>query len=311
MLFAKKLKVGDTIAIVNSSNKLGKHHRDELNKTIDWLETLGFKVHTGKHMFSVDKDRISAGSVEERVEDINFAIQNPEFKAIWFFTGGLAASELLPFIDYGALEKNPKIILGMSDPDNFHFAFNKQLDLVTFTSCDPKMGRRIHLDFSYSQKMFKERLIDGKTGLIEASGDRASIRSGVAQGKLFGCNMTVLAGLMGTQYLPDFKGKILCLDTFYSDTRTLRWRLSQLKLVGAFDQIVGIVIGHQEDFNKNYDYITSFEETVLDITKEFDFPILKVSNFGHRCPNAFLPLGAQVKMDADKLSLELVEKYLI
>lgn len=310
MLLAPKLKKGDTIAIVNSSNKFKPHHKEELMRATEWFREQGFEVMHGKHLESVDKDGISAGSVEERVEDINNVIRDQNVKAIWFFQGGLAASELLSSIDYDTLQKNPKIILGMSDPDNFHLAFNAKISLVTFTSCDPKIRQGQHLTIPHTQKMFTERLVEGKLGLIQPSGERVTVRSGTAQGKLVGCNMTVLAGLMGTPYLPDFNGAILCLDTFYSDTRSLRWKLSQLKLAGVFDKLAGILVGHQEGFNENVDYTTPFEETLLELTQENDFPILKIEDFGHRSPNAFLPLGAQVKIDADAKTVELVEAYL-
>ena len=68
-------------------------------------------------------------------------------------------------------------------------------------------------------------------------------------------------------------------------------------------------------FNENPQYKTNgervnFEDMVLDITKEYSFPILKISEFGHYNINCFLPIGAKVKLDATNKKIEIIEKCL-
>jgi muramoyltetrapeptide carboxypeptidase len=48
------------------------------------------------------------------------------------------------------------------------------------------------------------------------------------------------------------------------------------------------------------------EEILLGVTKNFDFPILKMNDFGHNCPNTVLPVGGEVLLDADRQILSVV-----
>ena len=50
------------------------------------------------------------------------------------------------------------------------------------------------------------------------------------------------------------------------------------------------------------------EDVLMQVTAEYDFPVLKANDFGHNCPNTVLPVGAEVRMDADKLTVEILEK---
>ena len=85
--------------------------------------------------------------------------------------------------------------------------------------------------------------------------------------------------------------------------------------MGVFNKIKGIVIGYIYGFQdkemivKN-DIRVKYEDVILDITKEFNFPILKTNDFGHRCPNCYLPIGARIKLDATNKSIEILDDFL-
>ena len=52
------------------------------------------------------------------------------------------------------------------------------------------------------------------------------------------------------------------------------------------------------------------EDILLDYTKEYDFPIIKCNDFGHRIANAVIPIGVEAKIDSDKETVEIVEEFL-
>src|SRR3546814_4914322 len=62
-----------------------------------------------------------------------------------------------------------------------------------------------------------------------------TIRPGKAQGRLLGGNLTVLAGLVGTPYLPDFDGAILFLE----DTDEAPYRIDRKPTQRALGGWVG------------------------------------------------------------------------
>ena len=49
------------------------------------------------------------------------------------------------------------------------------------------------------------------------------------------------------------------------------------------------------------------EDVLLRVTIDYGFPILKVEDFGHNCPNTVLPVGGKVKVDADQGKIEILE----
>lgn len=77
--------------------------------------------------------------------------------------------------------------------------------------------------------------------------------------------------------------------------------------MGVFDKIVGIVAGFIYSFQRDPGYQAQFEDIILDVSRDYNFPILKINEFGHKCPNTPLPIGGAGEMDAEKLSFKIVE----
>jgi muramoyltetrapeptide carboxypeptidase len=313
-MLAKSLQKGDTIGIVAPSNPITQDRRYLLDNAIKKFENLGFKVVCSKNCFNIDKYGVSAGEPQERADDFNEMFSNPEIKAIYCAHGGDTANQILPLIDFETIKKNPKIFLGMSDIDVLHLAINTKTKLVVFHGSDPKSGSSLDLDIDYTWKNFQNRLIN-KSKEISASSERICVREGTAEGKIIGCNLSSILKLAGTPFFPNFENSILFLEGYSVNTKKAIYQLQQLKEIGAFDKIKGIVIGYifgfqdKEMIEKN-NIKAKYEDIVLDITKEYDFPILKTNDFGHRCPNCYLPIGAKVKLNATNKSIELIDDFL-
>lgn len=311
----KKFEKGDTIGIVAPSKHLREEHKDYLNKFKDYVEgELGLKVVFGKHIFEKDKFGIAAGTPQQRAEDINEMFKNKDIDAIWCYHGGGAAIQTLSLLDFNAIKENPKLFLGMSDIDVLLLAINKMTGLITFNTPDSKRGRDLDLDFDYSRQSFVERMFEGSKE-IKPNSEWKCIREGKATGKIMGCNVSSILKLAGTKYFPNFDDSILFLEGYKPNVEEMQWKLEQLKQIGVFDKIKGIVVGfmysfQDEDQREEKDINIDFEDMVLEATKEYSFPILKINEFGHRCQNTFLPIGVDVEMDAKEKKLNIVEDFI-
>jgi len=84
-------------------------------------------------------------------------------------------------------------------------------------------------------------------------------------------------------------------------TQTTNWLA-----VTIFQKINGVVIGHNHGFESNK---LEFEEIFDKLTCEFNFPILKINEFGHYQPHAFLPIGARVKVDATNKKIKIIDDF--
>lgn len=76
--------------------------------------------------------------------------------------------------------------------------------------------------------------------------------------------------------------------------------------MGVFDKIKGVIVGHIYDEKSDQRDVYT-EDILLNVSKEYDFPILKINDFGHECPNTILPVGGKVKLDAGKKAIEIIE----
>lgn len=313
-MLANSLKKGDKIGIITPSNPITPDRKPFFDKAIKKFETLGFKVIYSKNCFNLDRFEVSGGEPQERADDLDDMFSNPEIKAIYCSQGGDTANQILSLINYKTIKQNPKIFLGMSDIDVLHLAINTETGLVVFHGSDPRSGRDLDLDIDYTWNSFQNRLIK-KSKDIPASSKRICVREGIAEGKIIGCNLSSILKLAGTPYFPDFKNSILFLEGYSENTKKAIGKLQQLKEIGVFDKIKGIVIGYvvgfqDEEWVKENNIKAKYENIVLDITKEYDFPILKTDDFGHKSPNCYLPIGAKARMNAKNKTIEIIDDFL-
>ena len=103
MVFPEYLKTGDQVAIIATARKVSKA---EIQPALDILISWGLKPVAGPHLFK--EDHQFSGTESQRIEDLQWAINHPEIKAVFCARGGYGTSPLLDAIDYSALKKHPK-----------------------------------------------------------------------------------------------------------------------------------------------------------------------------------------------------------
>ena len=112
-----------------------------------------------------------------------------------------------------------------------------------------------------------------------------TVRQGKAKGILVGGNLSCILKLAGTRFFPQMKNKILLLECYKTDIPTSVYRITQLRQMGIFKKISAVVVGYVWGFQHEKNRIAQFEDLLLDITEDYKFPILKINEFGHKCPN--------------------------
>ena len=75
----------------------------------------------------------------------------------------------------------------------------------------------------------------------------------------------------------------------------------------VFDRVAGVVIGHIDGQDGVAEPGHSLGDMLVRLTQQQAFPILKTEDFGHNCPNTVLPIGIRAHLDADTLTLSLLE----
>lgn len=302
IMIPKRLQIGDTIGIVSPSGAVTKETMNQFNRGIDFLKNFGFKVKVGKNALS-NTLKYSA-TPQEKADDLNSMFADIEIKAIICSQGGDNSNSILPLIDFKIIKNNQKIFLGISDITVLLNAIYKETGLVTFHGNDVMWGFGAkHTD--YDEQEFKDRLIEGKIGEVKHNSEWKCIRNGVAEGVLIGGNLNCLNKLAGTKYLPDFEAKILLLESFDESNppEKVEAELYRLKQMGVFEKIKGLWIGYYNHKSK-----IPYEEIVMNVVKDYEFPILKCDDFGHNTPNTTIPIGIKIKLDATNKQVVLLDK---
>ncbi len=208
------LAKGDTVGLVSPSSAFEDSFSLQLAR--EAMEALGFVVKTGAHYG--DRRGHLAGSDAGRAGDLNAMFADRSVKAIVCTRGGSGAARLLPLLDYAAIQRNPKVLLGYSDITALHCAIQARTGLVTFhgpigsgswNRFNVEQFQRVLLDRELVE--YRNKLEQGDE-LVPRQNRIVTIRGGKARGQLVGGNLTVLTALAGSPYLPDFTGKILFLE---------------------------------------------------------------------------------------------------
>lgn len=302
-MFAPKLQSGNTIGVVAPSTPVAADAEAQLATGVAYLERLGFKVVFGRHVRSTRWDY--AASPQEKAEDINQMFADPAIHAIICARGGETANASLLDLAWDVIRAHPKIFMGLSDITVLLNAIYHQTGLITFHGADMIWGFGRNAT-AYDEQEFRAILLECRIGAIPPNGERQTIRSGAAEGRLLGGNLRCLLKLAGTPFFPDFTDAIFCVEALKIPPEGCDALFQQLKQMGVFGQIRGAIVGYIDGLQKDPQAL-QMEDILLRITAEYEFPILKVNDFGHNCPNAVLPIGGNVRLDADARTIEVRE----
>ena len=297
MIRPEPLKKGDKIGLIGASSPISQ---DRIEPSIKAMEDLGFEVVLGESCRGYHG--FLSGSDELRAKDINEMFKDKSIKGIFAIRGGYGAARLLDMLDYKMIKKNPKVFAGYSDVTALHNVLNEKCKLITFhtpmASGLCKSVDEYTMDF-YNRNIFSNEPL-GKLKNPEGQ-EIKTLAPGKAKGKLVGGNLSLVVSSMGTPYELDTKGKILFLEDVGEYPYRIDRMLLQLKQCGKFKDAAGIILGAWTDCKANEgDNSLSLMEVFEELIKPENKPTIYNVVCGHCMPTMSLPLGAIVKINADK-----------
>ena len=298
MIVPDKLKKGDIIGVVAPSNPIVGDNIEEIKKAKEIIEADGFRVKFSENLFSNTNNY--SGTAKEKAEDINNMFADKEVKMIWCAKGGNNSNSTFEYLDFDIIKNNPKIICGYSDITSITNIITEKTGLVTFSSTNFKTIATDETDYSYKQAL--NRFVQGS--LEFGQNNFKIIKSGEAEGKLIGGNLSLIRGLVCGKYKVDFTDKILFIEElgYETDPAMVSNNLYYMKQNGVFDKIKGLWIGNYE-----HESGIALEKIVLDCLEEkYNFPIIKSNNFGHIEKKEVIPIGTKAKIKNGKI--KLIEK---
>jgi muramoyltetrapeptide carboxypeptidase len=304
-VLAQRLKPGDKLGVVAPSSPVTPETEALLQNGISYLGALGLHVVVGRHVHSTALGYCA--SPEEKAADINEMFADHSISGIICAQGGATSNASLSHLSWSMIQANPKVFMGMSDITVLLNAIYAETALVTFHGADLMWGFGRNPS-EYDRDGFVRTLMEGRPAAIAPSGERGTIRGGRGEGVALGGNLGCFLKLAGTPFFPDTDGAILFLEAADISSEACDHMFHQLKHMGVFDKVHGVVVGYVDGLQREADSM-QMEAVLRRVSAEYRFPILKVSDFGHNCPNTVVPIGARVRVDADEQTIAQVEPF--
>ena len=332
MIHFNRLQKGDTIGIFSPSSPATFTAPKRFQRAKTLLQKKGFEIIEGNLTGQFDHYR--SGSIQERAEELNRLIRNPNVKCIMSTIGGMNSNSLLPYLDYEAFQKNPKIVIGYSDVTAILLGLYAKTRIPTFygPALVSSFGEfEPFVNFTY--EYFKNALIEEQNIPYELSkppywtdefcnwevkthekekhaNDWVCVNEGTATGRLIGGNLHTMEGIFGSPYMPEIReGDILLIEDSTKNAAIIERSFSLLKVNGVFDKVAGIILGKHEQFDDLNSNRKPYE-ILLEVLQDRNIPFISDFDCCHTHPMLTVPIGAEVELNATKKTVKIMEQWI-
>ena len=292
MHFPPTLAPGARVALVAPAGPL--RDQQDLDRSIANVSSFGWVAVPGDNV--LERDGYLAGSDDHRLADLNRFLRDDSIDAIWCIRGGYGAMRLLEAVDYDALSRRPKAIIGYSDITALHAAIGRRCGLVSYH------GATARADLTELTRRSLAAVLGGPWESVTiAHPPMTALHRGTARGRLAGGNLALLASLSGTPFMPDLHDAILLLEDVSEAVYRIDRMLTQLWLSGALRKIAGLAFG---SFSEIPDDQSNVQRPIERVLEEFaarcGVPCVSGFPMGHIDDQYTYPLGATATLNADE-----------
>ena len=273
MLSAQYLHKGDIIAIISPSSATDTA---TINGGIRTLEKWGYHCVVGSHALA-DYHGF-AGTIQERLSDLLWALREPSVKAIMCSRGGDGAAHLLSRLSLDTFRQYPKMIIGFSD-------------ITALLCAEARAGvKGIHGSMCHALKTYEgndtvsqalRRMLQGDLPTYHVAPHPLNVE-GRAEGIVVGGNLSVYNDLAGSDFdpllLPDI---ILFMEDTGEGMSKVDRMLHNMEMRGLLSNVRGIIVGQ---FNKYKQPENGFEDMYAmlhEYLKHYNIPICYDFPVGH------------------------------
>jgi muramoyltetrapeptide carboxypeptidase len=263
---------------------------------------MGWEPVVGAH--ARDRHFYFAGADAGRLEDFNAALRDDTVDAVWCLRGGYGAMRLLEGVDYDALRRRPKTVIGYSDITALHCAIALRANL---SSIHGPTARSKLTPFAEQSLRAAATRREEPCGVAE---NAETLVPGRARGRLVGGNLALLTALHGTPFQPKYDGAILILEDVNEAPYRIERMLLQLRLSGSLQCCAGIAFGSFTNTGEIGDKRLGGDRTLNEVIREaaeaVGVPALCGIPIGHINDQWSVPVGADAELNADEKRLTTI-----
>ena len=279
------LDINNKVALVVCSNGKAREDKIKLDKLEEALKSLGLVPIYSNYLYKDEFGR--SASSEIRGEELMRFFTDKSIKAIFDISGGDLSNEILDYLDYDIIKKNIKPFFGYSD-------LSVVLNAITAKTGEPTYLYQV-LNIIRNKDIrnrFEKTVLYNEPDLVNISWE--FFQGEEISGIVAGGNIRCFLKLAGTQYFPDLENRVLFLEGLGTTVESLITHLTQLKQMGAFDKIAGLLLGTFTNLEKTYDKYYIYRIVQDFIAK--DLPVAKTSEVGHDITSKILTIGGKINI---------------
>jgi muramoyltetrapeptide carboxypeptidase len=296
-IFPEPLKQGAKIAVISPA---GAVEPSQLEQGIAMIKSRGYEPVLGEHLYaSFSKGYNYAGTEQERIQDINWALNDEEISAIWASRGGYGCQHLVEHLKLDNFKKNPRWYIGYSD----NTVIQSYLLKKGFASIHGQTVKTSSFGVTEESYDLIFDILEGAKPEYTFTSHQLN-KTGTVEGQLTGGNLALIYALLGTKYSFKFKDRILFIEDIGESFYALDRMIITLELAGVFNKISGLIVGgmtNMGDEKENIQYKESFDDLayglISDRIAKYDFPVLFGFPNGHIKDNRPLIIGGNIKMN--------------
>ena len=280
------LEINNKVALVVCSNGKAKEDKVKLDNLEKTLLDLGLVPVYSNYLYKDEFGR--SASSEIRSEELMRFFTDKSIKAIFDISGGDLSNEILDYLDYDIIKKNIKPFFGYSD-------LSVVLNAITAKTGEPTYLYQV-LNIIRNRDIrnrFEKTVLYNKPDLVNISWE--FFQGEEISGIVAGGNIRCFLKLAGTQYFPDLENRVLFLEGLGTTVESLITHLTQLKQMGAFNKIAGLLLGTFTNIEKIYN-----KNDIYSIVKDFidkDLPVAKTSEVGHDINSKMITIGGRINIE--------------
>lgn len=283
------LKHGDKALIVSPSGNIEIKYIDG-GKVI--LEDWGLSVDIALH--AANSYGRFCGTIEERLSDLQSAMNDTSVKLIFCSRGGYGVVHLLDKLDFTKINKNLKWLVGYSDITALHQIFLHN----NIISLHAPMSRHLTEEGNDQSSKYLKNILFGKIPEYTIEPHPLNIE-GKAEGTLFGGNLAVLCSLIGSNYLRTPENGILFIEDIGEAPYKIDRMMWTLKLAGILSNIKGLIVGNFSCYEEDPLMYTPVYESIKNMMSEYNIPVAFNFPVGHTNNNYPLLHGSCVELITD------------
>ena len=280
-----KIGVGNKIGIVGCSNGQKRSYAEKIKCLENTLLSMGLTPVFSDCIY--EKEDAFSGTVKERAQALMKFYEDDEIKGIFDISGGDLANGVLPYLDYDHITKSQKMFWGYSDLTTVINA------IYAKTGKASVLYQIRNLLYEHKETQianFRNVVIDGGNDLFQIK--YRFIQQSKMQGSVVGGNIRCFLKLAGTEFMPDLQSKILLLESLHGRVPQIETYLCQLKQLGAFEKVAGILLGTFTQMEE--EQCSPTVETLVREIAGNELPIAVTKDIGHGTDSKAIIIGREL-----------------